>query len=199
VRLGVEAGEQLGLDRVDLVPAPRPPHKSRQAMLEFDLRCRLLGLAIEHCPGFAVNRREEERAGPSYTLLTLQEYAGSHPDEELFFIIGFDEFLMLPKWYEWHRLPEYANFAVGGRSGHTGDRMSRFMRRHWPEAGSEPGESSWRFPSGHRIVYLDMPRLDISSTMVRERWNRGLNLAGLVPARVLQAMRDEGVARFADT
>jgi nicotinate-nucleotide adenylyltransferase len=198
VRLGVEALEQVGLDGVDLVPAPRPPHKTREAMLGFDFRCRLLELAVEHCQGFSVDRREEEREGPSYTLLTLQEYAEAHPDGEIYFIIGFDEFLMLPKWYEWRRLPEYANFAVGGRSGHSGGNITQFLRSYWPEVAVEEEEYAWRFPSGKRIVYLEMPRLDISSTMVRQRWSQGRNLSGLIPDRVLQALREAGVEHFAE-
>ncbi|MBO6002113.1 MAG: hypothetical protein J6P53_01295, partial [Mailhella sp.] len=41
---------------------------------------------------------------------------------------------------------------------------------------------------GGTCIYLQTPRLDISSTVIRQKWKGGKSLAGLVPPAELSVM-----------
>ncbi len=189
LRLGVEALEQLPLDRVDLVPAAVPPHKPEQRLLPFSFRYQLLQLAVQNFPDMWVNPVEGEREGPSYTVYTLKAYNDSYPKDDLFFILGADEFFFLPKWYQWQELPYLTNFIVFARQGQGGLELEEVLLRYWPDIKAESEKKfSWRFPHGHMIKYIEIPRLDISSTLIRDKWDLGLSLTYLVPEKVEQSL-----------
>ncbi|MFO8031988.1 MAG: nicotinate-nucleotide adenylyltransferase [Desulfohalobiaceae bacterium] len=188
LRLALEVLEALGLQRVELVPAPRPPHKAEQNLMPFELRCELLQLAVESCPGLEINLLEAERPGVSYTYHTLQDYNQEYSSRDLFFILGSNDLLTLPQWYKWSCLPELASFAVVGRQGLEKQQVRDFVYKHFPGAVlDQDQDAAWKLSSKSRLSYVEIPRLDISSSLLRQKMVQGLSLAFLVPDRV-QAM-----------
>src|SRR5579871_5025306 len=71
LRLAEEAREQLGLDRVLFIPAPRPWRKADRTITPVEQRVAMVQLAVADNPAFAVSTVELERAGPTYTAETL--------------------------------------------------------------------------------------------------------------------------------
>ena len=194
LRLALEAAELLGLDRVDMVPAARPPHKSARGLLGFEVRVRLIEAAVSGLACLGVNTLEAERPGPSYTCHTLQAYRALFPGDEIFFILGTGDLFTLPEWFNGLALPDLANLAVGSRPDVSGalSRLREFVGQHWPDAVPENTGIGWRFPSGHRLLSLEIPLLDISSSDVRERWRNGRSIRGLVPESVEQVLSGLG-------
>lgn len=185
LRLALEALEQAGLDRVDFLPAYQPPHKQKGWMLPFEDRAGLLEQTLQGRPRLAVNRMEAERSGPSYTVHSLEAYQEREPQSELSFILGGDEFLFLPEWYEWRRLLDLANFVVAAREEGFDAKLESFMREHLPRAEAITGPSRrWLLSERRSITYIEMPRMDVSSTLIRKRWAEGRSLAWLVPGAV---------------
>lgn len=192
VRLGVEVLEALGLDRVELMPAGQPPHKPESGLLPFALRADLCRAAAEGVPGLAVNPLEGERGGPSYTIETMRALTAARPADEFFFILGMGEFLVLHEWREGLRLAEHAHLVAASRAGGEPDaddrlaaqeRAQRYAGRSWP--GVKPaGSGEWTLPTGRRLVFLDVPRLDICASLIRARFLAGRTLCGLVPPAV---------------
>ena len=193
LRLALEAMERLGLDRVEMVPAARPPHKPETDLLGFDKRVRLLEAAVSGEPNLCVNLLEEARQGPSYTYHTLEAYHALFPGDEIFFILGAGDLLTLPAWFQGLELIDLAHLAVGARPYVSGfgpefSRVREFVGGHWPKALPDKGGKVWSFPSGNRLLYLEIPLLDISAAYVRERWRQGRNIRGLVPESVEQGL-----------
>jgi nicotinate-nucleotide adenylyltransferase len=185
LRLALEALEQAGLDRVDFLPAYQPPHKQKGWMLPFEDRARILEETLQGRPRLAVNRMEAERSGPSYTVHSLEAYLEREPRSELCFILGGDEFLFLPEWYEWRRLLGLSNLVVAAREEGFEAKLASFVREHLPQAQPESGSPRrWLLPEGRSIHFIEMPRMDVSSTLIRKRWSQGRSLAWLVPAAV---------------
>ena len=89
---------------VALLPARDPPHKAA-THADAEQRAQLLELAIEGEPGLHVDRRELQRAGPSYTVDTLAglraELGGAAP---LAWLIGADSLLQLHTWHRWREV-----------------------------------------------------------------------------------------------
>ncbi|MCF8085754.1 MAG: nicotinate (nicotinamide) nucleotide adenylyltransferase [Desulfohalobiaceae bacterium] len=185
LRLAVEAVEQAGLDRLDLVPAARPPHKESFELLAFSERCRHLRLVLRDRPQFDLNPLEGKREGPSYTVDTLREYRELHPNDAIFFVLGGDEFLHLPQWHNWELIPELAHLLVASRGEESLEAIRAFVADWFPLARLVPRDPPlWELACGARLQVIDMPRLDISSTLIRERLRRNKSLAWLVPQEV---------------
>jgi len=194
VRLGLEMAEALKLDGVEFFPAARPPHKPGEGMLPFELRTRLLGMALEGLEGFSLNLSEAERPGPSFTWDTLTQLRRERPGDSFHFILSVSDLMNLHLWKNGLELGELASLAVANRGRLGRAEAAGYVEAH-PEMRCEPlGPGEWRFPSGNRMELVDVPRLDISASFIRDRFRRGANLRFLVPRPVeeeLCLLRDE--------
>ena len=199
MRLALEMAEALSLDRVELVLAARPPHKPDCGMLPFDLRKRLLSRAVEGIPALRVNLMEASRPGPSYTIDTLEEMARLHPGVERYFIMGACDLLNLHKWRRGFDLAATANLAVSSRGRLSRAEVEKYIAGR-PELGFSPdGPGCWRCATGSRVRLIDVPRLDISASFIRERFRLGASLRFLVPDGVeeeLGRIRDQALSAW---
>ena len=152
----------LSLDRLLFLPAAAPPHKRHRPVTAPTLRLEMLRAAIGDDPRFGIEEIELRRAGPSYTVDTLEELAARAPDAELFFLLGEDQFRDLATWRSPDRVARLARMVVLSRDGAD---ISRLM----PDFSHQP---------------LAVTRVDLSSTEVRERVRTGRPIRYLVPAAV---------------
>jgi nicotinate-nucleotide adenylyltransferase len=164
-----EAHERLGLDRVVFVPVFQPPHKQVEADPGVEHRVALCERAIGDDERFAVSRVEADRPGPSFTVDTLRRLNESNPQDELTFIIGGDMAQALPTWHEPESVLALAELGVAEREG---VRRADITERLTGLAGAD------------RIRFFDMPRLDISSSLIRRRVAAGRPIRFLVPDAV---------------
>lgn len=171
--LAQSARAQLGLDRVLLMPANIAPNKPASPEDPGpEHRLRMCALAAATVPGVRACALEIERGGVSYTVDTIEAIHDEHPDAELTLILGADTARTLPSWREPQRLLELARVAVAERDGL--DVSS--VRSALGELG-EPGAAA-------EIVALGMERVDVSSSLVRERAGAGEPVEGLVGEQV---------------
>lgn len=182
VRTALEVREALDLDLVELVPASVPPHKSGTGLLPFALRMEMVERAVGDIPGLNGNPLEDRRSGPSFTCDTLTCYREEQPESKLHFIMGAATFLELPTWHRGLEIPEMADLVVVSRWD-AAERSDAFIQEKWPDAVQE-GDGLWRVAEGNLIHLLEIPRLDIKASDLRERWLNGRSLHALVPAEV---------------
>jgi nicotinate-nucleotide adenylyltransferase len=164
-----EAYVQLGLDVVVFVPVGQAPHRQIQADPGAEVRLTMCEHAVSADARFAVSRIELDRPGLSYTVDTLRELRAKRPDDEFFFIMGGDQAMALPSWHEPREFLGLATPAVVERADHRREEIAGRVR-------SICGDD--------RAVFFDMPRLDVSSTLIRERAAAGLPIRYLVPDKV---------------
>lgn len=186
LRLAIEAGEALGLDRVELMPAAVPPHKRELPMLPFELRATLAEAAVSGIAGLAVNRIEASLDGPSYTVQTLTELNCSRPDDVFTFILGSGDLFMMPQWHRGLEIATLADIAVAGRDNGWFDAVRRFVGETWPEAVRH--DEAWDLPGGRTLSWIPARRMDLSSSDVRKRWLQAKPVRGLVPQCVEEAL-----------
>lgn len=200
LRLAVEVLERLRLHRIDIVPCSIPPHKNTQGLLPFALRAACVELALQQAPaGLALNPLEQERHGPSYTVDTLQTYKQREPDSRLHFLMGAVDLPTLPSWKQGLKLPQWTSLVVVPRETTDLDAVAQFIARHWPEARRRDPSSAklqaaaaiWDYPQGTQLIYMPLPRMDVSSTLLRQLWREGRSLLGLTPDAVLTALQEE--------
>jgi nicotinate-nucleotide adenylyltransferase len=161
-----EALVQLKLDRVLWIPAGIPPHKPVEDEPGARHRLELCRHAVSGDPRFEVLSLEIEREGPSYTVDTLMELHSQRPDSELFLIVGGDVAAGLPFWHQPERVLSLTTLAIAKRRGTARTAVEGAL------AGLRGGE---------RAEFFRMPRIGISSTMVRRRVRAGIPIKYLVP------------------
>jgi nicotinate-nucleotide adenylyltransferase len=164
-----EAHAQLELDVVVWMPVGDAPHRVVENDPGAAARAEMVELAIAGDERFRASRIELEREGPSYTVDTLKELREREPEDELFLILGGDQALALPAWHEPEGVLGQATLAVFERGSST---------RH--AIGIKVG----RLRGAERLRFLEMPRIDISSTLVRRRAAEGKPIRYLVPDKV---------------
>jgi nicotinate-nucleotide adenylyltransferase len=164
------AREQLGLDVVRLLPAATPPHKAVPDDPGVEVRLELCAAAAAGDPGLEVSRVEADRPGPSYTVDTLRALAQQSPDDELWFIVGGDMAYTFAQWREPVEILRLARLAVAEREA---------VRR----ADIRERLSGLRGAS-EQVDFFDMPRLDVSSSLLRSRVAAGRSIRYLVPEAV---------------
>jgi nicotinate-nucleotide adenylyltransferase len=188
-RIALEVREILAPREILLIPCASPPHKPQGNLLPFPLRLAMLEAVTRSLPGLSASPVEAERPGPSYTVDTLTTLASRHPEERLAFILGGDDFPLLPGWKNWRQIPELADLVVLPRHEETEDIFLRTIRAFWSEAVPLPPPApavtrAFSLPHGGRILYLPRPRLEISSSLIRSRWLEGKSLDFLIPGEV---------------
>jgi nicotinate-nucleotide adenylyltransferase len=165
-----EAHTQLGLDVVVFVPVGIAPHRTIDHDPGPEVRFTMCEHATSADARFAVSRIEIDREGPSYTLDTLRELRRRSPGDELFLILGGDQAAALPAWHEPREVLSIATVAVAERAEHRREQISEQI----DSVGAGEG----------RVTFFEMPRIDVSSTLVRSRAAAGKPIRYLVPDKV---------------
>jgi len=160
--VGQVAAEALGLATLRLVPAREQPFKRGRHQADPEQRAEMLALAIAGLPGFAVERAELERPGPSYTVDTLRAIRSREPGVELTLLLGADAAAELPAWHRAAEIPGLARVVVFAR----------------------PGAPVPQSPLIERAIRV--PAIDISATDIRRRVQEGRSIRGWVPDPVAE-------------
>jgi nicotinate-nucleotide adenylyltransferase len=180
IELARAARRELGLDRVLVIPAARPPHKLGVELAPAADRLAMVELAVAGEEGLIASPIEVGRSGPSWTIDTLMalrdEAEAVGQPAQLTLILSADAFAGLPTWHEPERIVRMARIAVAPRPGHpppAPDALPPDLRA----AASE-------------ITILDGPNVDVSATDIRRRVADGLSIDGLVPAAVARYIEE---------
>jgi nicotinate-nucleotide adenylyltransferase len=175
-----EALDQLDLDRVVLMPVAVPPHKEAREDPGAVARLELCRLAVAGDERFEVSSLEIDRGGASFTVDTLKELHDVEPEHDLTFIVGGDMAQSLPAWREPEAILALARLAVAEREGVRREDIARRLDA---------------LHDGSRVVFFDMPRIDISSSSIRRRVAEGRPVRYLVPDAVAEAIAEQGLYR----
>jgi nicotinate-nucleotide adenylyltransferase len=182
-----EALVQFGLDEVVFMPSGRPPHKKR-ALAPAELRYLMVAVAIASHPRFSVSRLEIDRPGVGYTVDTLEQVRATlQSDAQIFFVTGADAVLDILTWKDPSGVLESCTLIAATRPGFDLSRLSGVLASLGPQVVG-PGLDS-------RVRVMEIPGLDISSSMIRERLASGLPVRYLVPEAVCQLIEKTGAYR----
>jgi nicotinate-nucleotide adenylyltransferase len=177
-----EAADRLQLDLVLFMPAGQPPHKQGEAITQLEDRVRMVELAIADNPCFGLSLADAERPGPSYTAdLLASVRAVEGPGTELYFLIGMDSLRDLPVWRDPARVLAQSILVAVNRPGYPPPDVKALEARL-------PGASE-------RIVVLETPGVDVSSTDIRERVAAGRPIRYLTPDPVRELIERRGLYR----
>lgn len=168
--LAQEAASQLELERVVFMPYGEPSHRVLEDDPGPEARFTMCEYAVGADARFAVSRMEIDRGGPVYTVDTLRELVSRSPDSDLYLLLGGDQAASMGSWRSPAEVLSLARMAVVERDEW---RRSEIMERLGPLCSAPD-----------RLCFLDMPRIEISSSLVRSRARSGQPIRYLVPDKV---------------
>src|SRR5699024_2243591 len=113
-----EVADLFGLDEVVFVPTGEPWQKSGRPVSPPEDRYLMTVIATASNPRFSVSRVDIDRPGPTYTVDTLRDLRGQHPEADLFFITGADAISSILTWERWSELFTLARFVGVSRPGY---------------------------------------------------------------------------------
>ncbi len=156
------------LDKVLFVTAKNPPHKQGQDILHSELRHKMVTMATENYKKFEPYDFEIKNKQISYTLRTLVQLKKEYENAKLYLIIGADSFHNLPAWYKVRSLLELCEIIVYDREGYDFEVDFENMKKEY-------------YIHAH---FLKAPKINISSSMLREKIENDESISGLVPSGV---------------
>jgi nicotinate-nucleotide adenylyltransferase len=174
--LAHESADQLGLERVLLVPAGEAPHRSIEPEPGSEVRLEMTRLAALDDPVVEASDVEVRRDGPSYTFRTLEVLHEERPGDQLTFLMGADVAASLESWRQPERVLELARIGVAARPGTVLDEAEAALER-----------------LGAQAEVIRMPELGVSSTRIRRRIADGRPIRYLVPDQIAAFVRERGL------
>ena len=172
--------DQMQLHYLFVIPAAIPPHKQIDASDDPRHRLRMCELAFEGETGVIVSDMEIERGGLSYTVDTLE--ALWRPDRRLFLLCGTDMALTLDTWRDPERI-----FKLS---------YPTYVRRENDKLlENQIIEKNVLYYSKYgkicRRIMTDA--IELSSTEIRDRVSRGEDISALVPKKVEEYIKENGL------
>lgn len=167
------AMEKKGLDRVFFMPSKIPPHKVGKGVSDEGLRAHLVNLAIEKENGFYYSDFELKRDGTTYTAKTLQLLKKQYPEEAFYFIMGGDSLFQFEQWYQPEEIVKCAVILAVSRGNADAGQMER-----------QAEFLAQKFQG--RVELIQMEKMEISSSLIRERIAKGEAVQQMLPQKVYE-------------
>ena len=181
MRMALRFLQELGLDRVLVIPDRIPPHKTSEDLASPSDRLEMCRLAFRDCPAFQVSDLEILRQGDSYTVDTLRQLEQLFPDSRFYLLMGGDMFLSFPQWKDYEEIARRAILCCMPRDGEA---VSPDMREM--EAFLEKKNA--------RMILLQAHPIEISSTRLRKMIREGRpEAASYLDEAVWQYIKDKGL------
>ncbi|MBU3072995.1 nicotinate-nucleotide adenylyltransferase [Clostridium estertheticum] len=171
IHIAYEALYSLKLDKILFMPAGNPPNKLNKQITDSKIRYDLVNKAIEGEINFEISDYEINKKENSYTYETIELFSKLQSNTEWYFLIGADSLIDLDNWKNVDRLLNGCRLVVYNRAGFA---LEKILEQ------KKSLESKYH----NKIIFLDMPIIDISSTSIRESIKEGRNINYLLPKGV---------------
>ena len=149
---------QMALDHVFVLPCQQSPHKAKAPLASDQHRLNMCRLACEHLKDVTVSDHELTRTtSPSFSWMTVEHFQSLHPQAQLYWILGTDQWDALERWDRFEYLATYLHFLVLERQAPIPKKQS----------------------VSHTALKFDY---QISSTKIREQLSNGKAPTELAPA-----------------
>lgn len=175
--------EKADLDKVVVFPAACSPFKENTRTEDFH-RLNMCKLAFETLNNVEVSDFEIQKGGKSYTIDTLRFLNENYKDAELFLITGADAFLTLSDWYNAEEIFSLAHILTVVRDNDDIEVLKAKVEEY----------------TGFNVkcTLISTPIGSVSSTKVRLALKNSEDVSGLLPEKVVEYIKENGLYDYAD-
>lgn len=163
------------IDSLLILLSPDPPHKTDQNFTDYFLRLKMLKAAFKPFKNLEISDLEYNLPRPSYTVQTMRYLSKAQPDSTFYLCLGKDSFINFKNWYNWQEILSYCDLLVADR----------------PAASEEDA------PQGllKNTLFVNHRPLHVSSSQIRSKFQRKKSVTDLIPAEVLNIMKEANLYR----
>ena len=186
---------QFSLDWVIWVPTYRPTYKADSELVDFHHRLTMVQQAVISHPRFAVSAIEQHQPSASYAIDTFLALQKLYPSSEWFWLIGLDAFQSLPRWYQyqelvpqcqWLVIPRWVGAVAASQSPQSSLAMAQQIAEQVAaKLAAQSVPLNWHL--------LDMPLVDISSSLIRQYCCKQRSIRYLVPDVIRDYINQHGL------
>lgn len=182
--LGEFAYENFHLDEIWFLPNGNPPHKTTdESGVSLDDRIEMVKLATDDVPYFRMNLYEASSKKHSYTYSTMRALREMYPDHEFFFILGADSLFSIEQWKNFREIFPSCTILAAMRDDKDTESMQAQIRYLNEKYGAD-------------IRLLQAPLVEISSTTIRRRAEKGLSIRYMVPDVVSEYIQSNALYKI---
>ncbi|BBJ27853.1 nicotinate (nicotinamide) nucleotide adenylyltransferase [Athalassotoga saccharophila] len=156
--------EMTKLEKIIIMPTRIPPHKKGKVSADFERRLRWAKIAFDEIENVEISDFEN-KPDISYTVDTIRHFNKIHG--KIAYIMGEDSFVNIDKWYMYEEIVRSAKIYVYPRYCDRSKTLSMIEKFKM-----------------YDVNFLPLPIIEISSTVIRERAEKGLSLKGYVPDEI---------------
>ncbi len=177
-----QAMQLARLDKILFVPCGNPPHKAVEGNVEAVKRLEMTRRAIENIPEFEICDIELKTNQKSYTAKTLERLRTIYPDKRLCFVVGGDSLRDLESWYHPERIFALAEIIAVSRKD-VDKTEAQFMTDYYCRE------------YGAKVCLIEVDTMDISSSEIRDRIKKGLDVSDLIQDEVFEFIKENEIYR----
>lgn len=180
------AYDEFGLDKVLIIPAHIPPHKREEHILPDEVRMAMIREAVRDVPYFVPCDYEIRKAGVSYTSDTLNGLSELYPNARFYLIMGADSLMAIENWHHPEDIIKSAHILAAARDDADIKRLraqAQYLKERY---------------TGAQISVLGVPKMEVSSTIIRERIQKKRTIRYFVPEAVRQYIMANKLYEFND-
>ncbi len=163
--------DALDLQTVFFIPNLIHPFGKRKDITPAEHRLNMLRLAVKPFERFRISDYEIQKGGISYAIETIEYFESQMPQARLYYFIGADNLADFHKWHRYEEILQKVQLVVYDRKeGHVPENLPK-----------------------EKIIFLQTPLIEISSTLIRERIRQGRAVRSLLPNGVPEYIREKGL------
>ena len=186
--------KKMGFDLIHIIPNSQNPLKLTVDAPSPEHRLELTKQAFSsYGPAFQVSDIELKRGGKSYTFDTVKELLKEYKSNELYLIIGADNFESFSEWKDYKKLLELVNIVVTTRPGY----QIPESENEWPDYltpfVAESDFGTLELKTGRSIEFITLDDLDISSSELRKKLRVGRPAEKFLPLAVERYIKEHGL------
>ncbi len=163
--------DALDLQTVFFIPNLIHPFGKRKDITPAEHRLNMLRLAVKPFERFRISDYEIQKGGISYAIETIEYFESQMPQARLYYFIGADNLADFHKWHRYEEILQKVQLVVYDR---------------------KEGQVPENLPK-EKIIFLQTPLIEISSTLIRERIRQGRAVRSLLPNGVPEYIREKGL------
>ncbi len=188
---------QYSLEKIFLYPSATPPHKPKENLAPASDRLKMVTDCVKHIPGFHASDIEVKRRGPSFTIDTIKAFKQAHGSDINFsLLVGSDAFFDINTWKNQEKIFQAVPIIVMLRGKKSSiSSIASFIDEQVSKGYRLEGNTCFVHNQLKSIRICKVPRIDISSTMIRQRVKTKQPITGLVPDNVETLIKKKDLYR----
>lgn len=184
--------KKYGLKKIFFIPSSTPPHKPHLNLAPAKDRFAMVKESLKNHEGFVLSDKELARKGPSFTIDTINEFKKEYgQDIRFFLLIGSDAFLDITTWKQKDRIFKTVQIIIMLRGQWKSyNAIVSFIDENISKGYTfHKQDNTFSHKTKQKIIICKVPKIDISSTMIRARVKNNESIKDLVPANVEKIIR----------